>query len=203
MPLYPENPNRNQRNQTDTNNITIDKAFPVHFVVSAVNAVAAAVAGVLAATNATGEALEITENLTNPAVPRNITATAGGTAGDIAAIQVTVEGTNYKDEVISEVLPAFTVDTAGTVQGSKAFKTVTSVDIPDHDGVGATTSIGWGDKLGLPDLLPHNTVLSAFLNNTKEGTAPTVTTSTDNIESNTIDLNSVLNGSIVDVYYLS
>jgi hypothetical protein len=70
------------------------------------------------------------------------------------------------------------------------------------DGTGATISIGWGDKLGLPLKLSHNTVLFAFLNNTLEGTAPTVTVSSSVLSSNTIDLNSALNGTKVDVYLI-
>jgi len=61
-------------------------------------------------------------------------------------------------------------------------------------------SVGFNDKLGLPYKLAHNTVRDAFLNNVKEGTTPTVTVSTTAIESNTIDLNSALDGHVVDVY---
>lgn len=150
----------------------------------------------------TGVQVVVTTGITNPAVPRNITATSGGTAGDIAAIQVTVEGTNVFDEVITEVLPAFTENTATTVVGSKAFKTVTKITIPAHDGTGATTAIGTGAKLGLPEILEENTVLFAFLNGVREGTAPTVTVDADEVEKNTITLNSALNGSPVVVYYV-
>ena len=144
----------------------------------------------------------LTTNITNPTIPRNITATAGGTSGDIKAVQVTITGTNYKDEVITEVLPIFTVDTPGSVTGAKAFKTVTQISIPAHDGTGATTAIGFGDVVGLPYLLAHNTVLRAYLNNTLEGTAPTVVTSATLIESNTFDLHSALDGNAVDLYLL-
>ena len=144
----------------------------------------------------------ITEGITQPSVPRNITATAGGTAGDIAAIQVTVEGTNYADEPISETLGAFTEDTAGTVAGNKAFKTVTKVTIPAHDGTGATTAIGFGEKLGLPFKLAHNTVLAAYKDNVLESTAPGVTTSATHVENNTVDLNNALNSKAVDVYLI-
>ncbi|SMC63310.1 hypothetical protein [Sporomusa malonica] len=145
----------------------------------------------------------VTTAITNPAVPRNITATAGGgTAGDIKAIQVVVAGTNYLDQAITETLPAFTADTPGSVVGSKAFKTVTSITIPAHDGTGATTAIGWGDKLGLPYKLTHNTVLAAYLDNALESTAATVAVSATAIESNTIDLNSALDSKIVDAYLL-
>ena len=172
--------------------------------VAAVNAVAADTDGVHAAVTDTGEEQTITTGITNPAVTRNITATAGGTAGDIKAIQVVITGTNYDDEEITETLPAFTVNTAGTVSGSKAFKTVTEIVIPAHDGTGATTAIGWGDVLGLPWLLSRKTNLykQTFLNNVVESTEPTVTTSASAIESNTIDLNSALNGTAVDSYFI-
>ena len=157
---------------------------------------------VRAAVTDNGAQQVITSSITNPAVPRNVTATAGGTAGDIKAIQVIVAGTNMHDEAITETLPAFTVDTAGTVTGSKAFKTVTSITIPAHDGTGATTSVGTGAKLGLPLKLSRNSVLAAYLNGAKEGTAPTVTVSATAVESNTVSLNSALDGSavIIDGY---
>jgi hypothetical protein len=150
----------------------------------------------------TGENDVITTGITNPSVPRNITATTDGTAGDIKAVQVIVEGTNYADEVITETLPIFTVNTKTTVEGSKAFKTVTKVTIPPHDGTGATTSIGFGEKLGLPYKLEHNTVLASYKDNVLEGTAATVAVSTTAIEGNTIDLNSALNSKAVDVYLI-
>jgi hypothetical protein len=62
--------------------------------------------------------------------------------------------------------------------------------------------VGTGEKLGLPYKLAHNTVLKAYLGNTLEGTAPTVTVDTDEIEKNTVDLNSSLNSSVVDVYLM-
>lgn len=150
----------------------------------------------------TAAAQVVTTAITSPAVPRNITATAGGTAGDIKAIQVVIAGTNYADEAITETLPAFTVDTAGTVTGSKAFKTVTSITIPAHDGTGATTAIGFGSKLGLPYKLAHDTVINTYLDNTKEGTAPTVAVSATALESNTITLASTLNSKVIDAYLL-
>lgn len=146
----------------------------------------------------------VTTSITNPDVPRNVTATAGGTAGDIKAVQVTVTGTNIVGDTITETLPVFTVDTAGTVTGSKAFATVTSYSVPAMDGTGATVSIGTGSKIGLPAKLSRNSVIAAFLGGTKEGTAPTVTVSSTLYSSNTVTLNSSLNGTAVVIdYYLS
>lgn len=139
----------------------------------------------------------VTTGITNPDVPRSVSATAGGTATDIKAISVIVAGTNAEDVAITETLPAFTVDTAGTVQGSKAFKTVTSITIPAHDGTGATTAIGRGPKLGIGSRLSRNAVRAAYLNGVLEGTPPTVATSATALESNTAQLASALNGSEV------
>lgn len=143
----------------------------------------------------------ISTGITNPDVPRNITATAGGTAADIKAVQVTITGTNAEGATITEALPAFTVDTAGTVTGSKAFATVTSYSVPAMDGTGATVAIGTGAKIGLGDRLSRNSVSNAYLAGTKEGTAPTVAASSSAIESNTVTLNSALNGTAVTVDY--
>lgn len=155
-----------------------------------------------AAVTDTGSPQTITTAITNPVVPRNITATAGGTAADVKAIQVTINGTDMNDAVITEDLPAFTVNTTGTVVGSKAFKTVTSIVIPAHDGTGATTAIGTGAKLGLPDKLSRNTVMAAYLNGVREATAPTVTVSSTVLSSNTATLNSALDGSAVVIDYI-
>jgi hypothetical protein len=167
--------------------------------VGATNAVHAA-AAVLAA----GGPQVITTEITNPAVCRNVTATTAGTAADVAAVQVTVTGTNIHGQTISETLPAFTLNTATTVVGNKAFATVTSYSVPAMDGTGATVAIGTGAKLGLPEKLSTNSVVAAHLATVKEGTAPTVAFSSTAVESNTVTLNSALNGTAVVIdYYLS
>ena len=201
--FYPFNPLLGQLMQTGVKGVSVDRGFLAHFQVSAANAVAADADGVHAAIACSADTTVTVETgFTAPAVPRSITATAGGTAGSIKAVKVKVYGTNYLDEAISEELDAFTVDTAGVVESDKAFKTVTKVEIPAMDGAGVTVTIGFGDKLGLPFKLAHNTVLFAFLDNTKEGTAPTVTTSATDFEGNTLDLNSALAGKVVDAYLI-
>jgi len=160
-----------------------------------------AAAAVHAAVTDTGAQQTVTTAITSPDVPRTVTATAGGTAADIKAIQVTVNGTDANGNAISEALPAFTVDTAGTVQGAKAFATVTSIVIPAHDGVGATTSVGTGDKLGLGVALSRNTVVGAYFGGALEATAPAVTVNATDPAGNVVDLNSTLDGSAVIVDY--
>jgi len=152
-----------------------------------------------------GAADVVTTDITQPSTPRNITATSGGTAGDIKAGQVIITGTNMKDEVITETLPVFTVNSATTVVGAKAFKTVTSISFPPHDGATdwtvsrATVAIGVQDVLGLPYLLTEKSCAQTLVNNAIDSAA-TLTTSTSAIESNTIDPNAALAGTPIDVY---
>ena len=201
MNLFPENI-KDQRVQTDVKGLGVMQGFIAHFQVDATKATVASTNAILAAVVSAASPSVVITGITNPSVPRNITATVGGTATDIKAVQVIIEGTNYNNEVITETLPVFTVDTVGTVIGKKAFKTVTKITIPAHDGTGATTAIGFGEKLGLPYKLSHNTILATYLDNVKEDTVSTITTSSTALESNTIDLNSTLNGKIVDAYLI-
>src|SRR5690606_36759150 len=87
----------------------------------------------------------------------------------------------------------------GTSEGvtAAATSTDTTPGVP-YDIV----SVGWNDVLGLPFKLAHNTVLATYLDNTLEATAATVTTDVNEIEKNTIDLNSALDGHAVDIYLM-
>lgn len=202
MSFYPENPLLGQKIQTEVEGKTADKGYIAHVQFSEAEAVAAAVDAVSAAITCSADSLvTITDGLVNPPCARNITATvAATTTGNIKAVKVKVYGTNINDEEITEELPAFTADTAGTVTGNKAFKTVTKVEIPAMDGATVTVTIGYGSKLGLPYKILHKILLAAFLDNTLEGTVATLSVSGTAIESNTIALNSALNGKVVDVY---
>jgi hypothetical protein len=200
MSLYPEAPAG--RLKTGVGSIKLDRAYVKHLILSAAQAAAKSAAAVHAAVTDTGADQVITTGITNPPYPRTISATAGGTAGDIKAVSVIIAGTNINDEAITETLPAFTVNTAGIVTGAKAFKTVTNITIPAHDGLGATTAVGFGDALGLPDKLPANTVLLAALAGVREATAPTVAASLTAFDGNTVLLNSALNATAVDIFYL-
>jgi len=136
-----------------------------------------------------------------PPCARTITATAAGTQNDTGAVSVIVYGTNINDEVISETLPAFVVNTSATKTGSKAFKTITSVFLPSHDGTGATVSLGYSDALGVPFMFSKKPYIRATLNGVIEN-APTVVVDADGIEKNTVDLASSLNGTEVCLYWL-
>lgn len=195
--MYPYNHKMGQKIQTDAPGVSVDRAFLAHIQVSAAAAVAASNTGVHAAIALTDATQEVTTAITNPAAPRSII--VKGNAAGIAG-NVTIYGTNYAGEVISE---AVALNGATAVEGAKAFKTVTKIDLPVETHAGTdTVSVGWGEKLGLPYKLAHNTILATYLDNTIEGTAPTLTVSATALEANTIDLNSALSGKVVDVYLI-
>lgn len=132
-----------------------------------------------------------------PDVPRNLT--VKGNDANVSG-DVVITGTNAGGEAIEETIA---LNGANVVQGNKAFATVTLVSLPPYDTANTErVRIGVGSRLGLPVKLSRNTVLAAFLDGVREATAPTVAFSEDALESNTVTLNSALNGSdvIVDYY---
>jgi len=192
--FYPFNPALGQEIQSDVKGVNLDRGFIAHF--SAANPAAASVTAILAATALTASTQVITTGITQPDYPRalQIKGNQAGITGNVV-----IEGTNYAGEAITETIAA---NGSNAVSGNKAFKTVTKITLPAKNADGDTISVGTTGKLGLPYKLAHNTVLAAYLNNTKEGTAPTVTTSTTALEGNTILLSSALNGTKVDVYLI-
>lgn len=189
--------------KTDVDNVFYPVARTVIFERSAAQAVAASTAGILAAVTDNGSPRTGLAPTAQPPCPRNVSATAGGTAGDIKAISVTVRG-KRNGVAIEETLPAFTVNTAGTVQGSKIFDEIDpdGIDIPAHDGTGATTSVGWGDKLGLDMKLSRGTLVLSTLGGVREATLGTLAISATNLESNYLLLSSALSGAAVAAYIM-
>lgn len=197
MNYYPYNPTIGQKIQTNVKGVNVDQAFLAHFQVGASDAVVASNVSILVATALSATTQSVIANINKPAVPRNIK-TVGNAVG--IAGNVVVKGTNFNGDVISETIA---LNGVTAVEGSKAFKTVIEIDLPIQTHAGTdTVSVGFGEKLGVPYKLPHNTILSTYLDNVKEATAPTITTDAVAIENNTIDLNSVLNGHVVDIYLI-
>lgn len=124
---------------------------------------------------------------------RNVTITVTAVDGDDTEGTVTVTGLNILGEEITEEI-APVADT--TVQGVKAFASVSSIV-----GAGWVTNggedlitVGYGNKLGLPFCLSHNTVIRAFEAGVLEANAPTVAFDADDVEGNTVLLNTALDG---------
>jgi len=201
--FWPQNPALGQEMQTDIEDYEVDRAFIAHIALSALQAVAFDADGVHAAFVATTTTAQtITTDISNPVYPRNITATTAGTADDISAVSAIITGTDMADEVITETLPVFTVNSGSKVEGDKAFKTITSIYVPAMDGVGATIAVGWGDIFGLPFQKAAHHHIDTFFENVKESTAPTFTASATVLSSNTFDLDSTPDGSVIDCYLL-
>jgi hypothetical protein len=132
---------------------------------------------------------------------RNVTVTQTATSTEDTNGTITIEGTDLAGESITETL---TPDAGVTVAGLKAFRTVTKATGAGWAAVAGADkiTIGFGDVIGLPDLLPCNTVLLAAKGGVREATAPAVTASATVLAENTVDLNSALDGSAVDIYYV-
>ena len=165
---------------------------------SATEAAAASNTAVHASIAANEGAQTITTNITNPPCPRNITITCAHAAGgsDMSG-NVVITGTNIFGETITDTIAE---GTDGTKQGTVAFKTVTSILVPGWKQDGDAITVGFGDKLGLPFYLYHaDQVIQCSRNYAIESTRATVVADDDEIENNTIDLSSALNGSVVRI----
>ena len=104
---------------------------------------ATATLGATALTAAAG-GQDIVAGITNPDVPRNVTA-LGNAAGIVGNVVVT--GTNWAGETITDTIA---LNGANEVAGVKAFVTVTAVHLPPETHAGTdTVSIGRGNCLGL------------------------------------------------------
>lgn len=180
-----------QKITTDANGVEAGRCFIAH--VKYTEPATKDITGILASTPLTTETQIVTEGITDPDVPRSvrIKGNAAGITGDVV-----INGTNINDDAISETIA---LNGDSEVQGNKAFKTITSIELPAQTNAGDEVSVGTDNKLGLPYKLSLNTVLKAYRDGALEGTAPTVTVDPDNIENNTVLLNSALNGTDIDI----
>jgi hypothetical protein len=152
MSFFPYNPNVGQRMQTDSGGVYIDRAFIAHLALSAAQAAAASTTAVHAAVTDTGVQQVVRPGCRSlcPQHHRH-----GGRA-PTSRPSGHVEGTDLDNNCHRN--PAHLhLDTAGR---SSAIKPKDR-DEDHHPGARrrATTAIGFGDKISLPDKLAHNTVL--------------------------------------------
>lgn len=148
-------------------------------------------AAVLAATIGTTAAQTITAGITQPDVPRalSVTPTVNNTGGNPMSVVIT--GTNVEGKTITEtfIIP---VGSTTIVNGVKAFKSVTSVAIPQQTS-GLTITVGTQNKLGIKHrLFNQNTTVKVYSatavnhNALTLQAAPTVVASEAEIERNTV-----------------
>jgi hypothetical protein len=146
---------------------------------------------------ANGETTEVSEFDGQPDVARNVT--VKGNDANVSG-DVVIDGLDFEGNAITETIA---LDAANLVAGNKAFAEITLITLPAYDTADTErVRVGLGAKIGLPVRLSRNTVIAAFLDNVREGTAPTVAVDAAAIESNTATLNSALDGSavIIDLY---
>lgn len=145
---------------------------------------------------ASGATTLVTAFAAQPDVPRNLTVKGNGAA---VTGNVVITGINHANAPITETIA---LSGSSTVVGNKAFKRVDTVTLPAWASANTErVRVGTGAKLGLPTPLSRNTVLAAFRDGARETTAPTVAVSAAALESNTVTLNSALNGTAVVVDY--
>lgn len=160
---------------------------------AATETVAADDDGVLVATATKTTAQVITTMTAQPPCARNVTVKSGGSAGDLKASKITVRGTNIAGDEIYEEFDV-TADTALNATGSKAFASVTAVEIPAQDGTTATIQVGWGVKYGLPIKLEGQTPMWGYIDGTLEATAPTLVADADELEKNVVSFETAPSG---------
>ncbi len=207
--MYPYNPFKGQTIQTNVSGIEVDIGYIANLTWTALEAAVADTDGIfdgIAAEDGTaepaGEAVTVDidsdEFIAQPPCARNVTVTvAATTGGDVKAAAIVVTGTNLADEEITESFTP-TADTPATLTGTKAFKTVDSVTVPAQDGDSVTVDIGFGQLIGLPYKIAKKRVILT-LNDGVVDTAPALTISTSALESNTVDFNGSLDGSVMDM----
>ena len=199
MSLFPLNTNVARTAQTDAPPITTTLLHPVRYALGSPVApdddffVAAATAMKVGAYTLLNTTLAVARNIT-------VTHTATSTVDTLGTIDIV--GTDIAGNALTESITPLN----GTVaSGAKAFKTITSIT-----GAGWVVNtgadvikVGFGDKLGLPDKLPYDTVTQAYFGGVRESTRATVAVSATVLGSNTIDLNSASDGSAIVVDYLA
>lgn len=168
----------------------------VRQTLSTAEALTADADGLLAAEALPAAAADYTTFENDMPYARNITAVCS----DTQTGNMVVTGTNINDDAITETIA---LTSAVAAAGTKAFKTVTNINLPIKVG-SETINVGWGDKIGVPFLLgaaADRPMVEVTLNGVIEATAPTLTADADELEKNLIDLNSALDDTEVCIYY--
>jgi hypothetical protein len=195
MSFYPFNPNLGQQIQGEAARVApYDQSFVGHYQIApdAVSAVA-----VLAATALTDAVQTITAAITHPDYPRTVTVkgNAAGIAGDVV-----ISGTNAAGETITDTIA---LNGSTEVEGIKAFKTVTSVQLPVETNAGTdTVSVGIGKKFGMPAIVYNAACLLVKLFNGSADTG-TLAVDVDELEKNLFALNGAPDGvKVVDLFFI-
>lgn len=170
----------------------VDEMKIGHFQIP--DAPAADADGILNNTALPATAGSVTTFLAQPPAVMNLTMVCSGTQTGKA----TVYGKNINDDPISE---EFTLTSDTPVVGTKAFKAITSVALPQKVA-SETIDVGWGASFGLPYCLTADELVIVKLFDNAADTG-TVTVDADEVEKNVIALNGTANGAKnIDLYIL-
>jgi hypothetical protein len=139
---------------------------------------------------AINSAAVVTTGITNPDFARVLTVVGAG-SGHNAAGTVTINGTDIRGNTIADTL---TLNSNTTVVGTKAFKTVTSIDFTAVTGNDAnnTVAVGTGAPLGLDRLMDADEYINGSVDGVFEGTRATVAVDSTDISKNTVSFNTAL-----------
>lgn len=151
-------------------------------------------------------AVTLTSFTAQPDVPRNITITPTGSTGDVeAACDIVVTGTNIFNDTITETFD-FAENASSVINGTKAFKTVTSVLWPagcettaaGEPTYAATWIIGVGEKIGLRRCMDRAGEWGwSLIDGVYETTRATIVADADEVEKNVADFNGTMDASAV------
>jgi hypothetical protein len=132
---------------------------------------------VLSATLLTDAVQPITSGITNPDFPRQLSVTGG----DVNVTgNVVITGRNIRDEAITDTIA---LNGSSTVAGAKAFKSVSSIQLPVYAVADTeTVSVGITDKLGLQEIPWSTSVESEHSANSADTGGAVLTRDASDIE---------------------
>jgi hypothetical protein len=188
--MYPYNPAMGQTIQTAEG--AVDRVFLASASLGAPDAVSAT--AVLAATALGEEAATVTENVTDPDVPRNVT--VKGNAASVTG-DVVITGRNVLGAAITETIA---LNGASEVAGVKAFAEVISIALPVLAAEGDEVSVGIGNKVGLGHCLAADLVAKVLL--AGAANSPTVVVDADEVEKNTLAITGLDGSKEVVAYWM-
>jgi hypothetical protein len=142
--------------------------------------------GVLASTLLTTAVQTITTGITNPDFPRILNVDSDGAASG----NVVITGTNIRGETISDTIA---LNGTNVVAGTKAFKTVTSIQLPVKQA-SESVFVGTTDKLGLQSIPISTSVISETTANQADTGGALLTRDSDEIEKCVYDPTTECNG---------
>lgn len=129
---------------------------------------------ILASTLLTTAVQTITTGITQPDFPRVLNVDSDGAATG----NVVITGTNIRGETITDTIA---LNGTNAVAGVKAFKTVTSIQLPVK-AASESVFVGTTDKLGLQSIPLSTTVISETSNNAADTGGAILTRDADEVE---------------------